>query len=411
MKKISYIFLIILSLILFAQQAEALLWTTKAPAPDPGRCQIQGHGNVRDTIYICGGRAPGAVAIRTMHAYVPGTNTWITSLPPMPGPRSHGCGDVIDSIIYAVGGFDSSATAQPTVYAFNANRKSWATRTAMPRAIFLIAGASYGGRLYVFGSQNRGDTLFEYNPGTNSWMTRVPGTRPPGRRAAVAAGTQSYLYIMGGQDRSNAILRDCWRYERRTGGVWTRMADMPGPRIMHAAYTVAGDSVIYVVGGNPTSFGGPCDSIVYKYTIASNSWATETPMLTSRGFLTLDQSGNKIYAICGINGGSYFTTNEEGGPGVTVAENHLRILTEKFKIAPNPTHGISTITYSLVKRSKVSLKIYNAAGATKKILVNGIVEPGSKNINFNGSNLPNGVYFCELTINGYSETSKILIIK
>ncbi len=320
--------------IILLAQGDALFWTTKAPAPSPTRCQIQAHGNVRDTIYICGGRTSGALAINRVEAYVPATNTWITTLPQMPQSRSHGCGDVIDTVIYAVAGFNASGSAQTTLYAFNANRKVWETKAPMPQTALLPAGAASGGQLYVFGSHNSGDTLFEYDPVTNSWTTIYPGTRPPGRRGAAAAGTPSYFYILGGRDAGGAILRDCWRYG---GGTWTKMADMPSPRYTHAAYTTVGDSVIYVVGGNSTGVGGEADSIVYKYVIATDTWTTEIPMLTARGFLTLDRSGNKIYAICGLKGSTMFSTNEEGEP--------KGILPKVFSTSPfSNANGVSETT-------------------------------------------------------------------
>ena len=261
---ISFLFI---TALLFGQGSDALFWTTKAPAPNPGRSQIQAHGNVRDTIYLCGGRTIGSSAIRTVHAYVPATNSWVTALPPMPQPRSHGCGDVIDTVIYAVGGFDSTGAQQTTNYAFNVNRKTWATMAPMPQTAILCAGAAAAGRLYVFGSQSNGDTLFEYNPATNTWATLRPVVRPTGRRGAAAAGTANYFYIMGGRNAGGTVLRDLWRY---AGGVWFQLPDMPGRRTMHAAYAVTGDSVIYVVGGNSTGGAGEGDSIVYKYTIGTN---------------------------------------------------------------------------------------------------------------------------------------------
>ncbi len=414
MKKIFVISIIIT--VFIVQGYGALVWFTKAPAPVPGRCQMQAHGNVRDTIYICGGRAQGAIAIRTVHAYVPAANTWITTLPAMPGPRSHGCGDVIDTLIFAAGGFDSSGTARRTTYRFNANRKTWDTVAALPSAIILAAGAKGVGAMgtrvfFVFGSQNNGDTLFEYNPAINTWVTRFPATRPAGRRAAAAAGTNAYFYVMGGIDRTNAVLRDCWRFERRMGGTWTRMADMPGPRCMHATTAVVGDSVLYVVGGNPTGMGAACDSIVYKYTIASNTWTTDTRMPTSRGFLILEAEGRSIYAICGINGANYFTTNEEGSWGVGVEENKLKTLDAKIKIQPNPTQDQTTIVYHLGVRSRLTLKIYNSCGELIKTLVDRIEEPGIKEYHFNGVNLPCGIYFYNLTTDKSSANGKIMLLK
>ena len=399
--------IVALGSILFAQGNEALVWTAKAPIPAPARCQLQAHGNVRDTIYVCGGRSASAVAINTVNAYVPSTNTWITSLPTMPQPRSHGCGDVIDTVIYAAAGFNASGTPQTTLYAFNVNRKTWATLAPIPSAIIIPAGAASNRRLYVFGSQNSGDTLFEYNPATNTWATIVPGTRPAGRRAAAAGGTATYFYLTGGADRSGAALRDCWRFG---GGPWTRMADMPGPRVLHAAYTVVGDSVLYAAGGNSTAVGGNNDSIVYKYTVATNTWTTETPMLTARGFLALDRARDKIYAIGGIKA-TILSANEEGGPGVEIAENGTKLQNAEIEIRPNPTRARSSVVYQLNTQSKVSLKIYNSSGELVRVLVDNIETAGIKTASFDAAEFANGVYFFKLDTDNATQTGKILLLK
>lgn len=415
MKKVTLVY-ILFAVMLSAQSIAILSWTTKTPAPAPARCQIQAHGNVRDTIYICGGRASGAIALRTVQAYVPATNAWIPSLPSMPGPRSHGCGDVIDSIIYAVGGFDSSGTAQATLYAFYVNSKTWATLAPMPTAVFLVTGAEYGGRFYVFGSQNSGDTLFEYNPGTNSWTTRVPTTRPLGRRAAAAVGTSNYFYIMGGLTSSNVVLQDCWRFTRMMGGSWTQLANMPGPRCMHAAYKVMGDSVIYVVGGNPTSMGAACDNIVYKYTIATDTWTTDTPMPTARGFLTVDQSGGKIYAICGINGAVFYTTNEEGGLVIGVEENKKSDDAGNLSINPNPFQTSTRINIANDTK-RIDLKIYDVTGTlVRQIMVGLRTNTSGKEIAWFGDDdygrrLTSGVYFLQMKTGDKMQTGKVLLLK
>jgi len=402
---------VILGVVLYAQQIDVLVWTARASTPAPARCQLQAHGNVRDTIYICGGRTPATTAVRLVHAYVPATNTWISTIPSMPASRSHGSGDVIDSIIYAAGGFDSTGVQQTTFYAFNANSKTWSTRASLPSTNLLGAGAAYGGRFYIFGKQTNSDTLLEYNPGNNTWTTRAPNPRPQGRRVAAAAGTVNYFYVMGGINASNVVLNDCWRYTRMGGGTWTQMANMPGPRCMHAAYAVTGDSVIYVVGGNPTGTGAPCDAVVYKYTIATDTWVTETSMPTARGFLTLERSGNKIYAIGGINGSTIFTTNEEGAQFIGIEENRKKMHNLEFEIAPNLTHRHSSISYHLDIQSVVSLKLYNSYGALIKIIVNQIEEPGIKSISFDGGDLSSGIYFVRLEIDETVQIGKIILLR
>ncbi len=401
-----------LGVLILAQQVEVLTWTFRSPSPQPGRCQIQGHGNVRDTIYVCGGRTAGAIAIRTVQAYVPAADLWITTLPAMPGPRSHGCGDVLDTLILVAGGFDSTGTIQTTFFAFNANTKTWSTLDSMPVRIILGAGASNGNRFSIFGSQNNGDSLLDYNPGMGGWTVRRPATRPPGRRAAAAAGTASYYYVMGGINAAGTVLSDCWRFSRPGGGTWTQMANMPGPRVMHAAYTFIGDSVIYVVGGNPTGLGGTNDTMVYKYTIATNTWTIDAPMQVSRGFLILDRAGNKIYAIGGIAGSTYFTTNEEGGQivgGCDGEKSEIRAI--ECEVLPNLVRNRGMIKYRLDQPAMVSLKLYDTAGRTVMVLTEGIQETGARTAEFNATALATGVYFIRLEVDGADSETKVVVIK
>jgi hypothetical protein len=411
MKKI-LIVLCALGTLLIAQQTDVLTWTFRSPLPQPGRCQIQGHGNVRDTIYVCGGRASGAIAIRTVQAYVPAADLWITTLPAMPGPRSHGSGDVLDTLIVVAGGFDSSGVMQNTFYAFNANTKTWSTLDSMPAKVILGAGASNGSRFSIFGSQNNGDSLLDYNPSMGGWSVRRPATRPTGRRAAAAAGTASYYYVMGGINAAGTVLSDCWRYSRPGGGTWTQMANMPGPRVMHAAYTFVGDSVIYVVGGNPTGLGGTNDTMVYKYTIATNTWTTDAPMQVSRGFLILDRAGSKIYAIGGISGSTYFTTNEEGGPIVGGCdEENSRIRAFEYEVSPSLVRSRGTINYRLAQASHVTIKLYNTAGQTVMVLTDAMQEAGAHTADFNGTALSEGVYLVQLDVNGVGAGVKLVVFK
>ncbi len=400
-----------LGVLLSAQQVEVLTWTFRTPLPQPARCQLQGHGNVRDTIYICGGRTSATVAIRTVQAYVPAADLWITTLPGMPAPRSHGCGDVIDSIIYAAGGFDSTGALQTTLYGFNANTKIWSTLAPLPATNILGAGAAYGGRFYIFGSQNRGDSLLEYNPGMNSWSVRRPATRPPGRRAAAAAGTANYFYVMGGVNAAGTVLSDCWAYQRMGGGTWTQLASMPGPRTMHAAYAVTGDSVIYVVGGNPTGVGAANDSMVYKYTIASDTWTTDAPMQVSRGFLTLDRSRTLIYALCGLNT-SFFTTNEEGALIIGGSEEQgAGVRKIDLEVSPNLVRNHGLINYRLVEPTRVSLKLYNPAGQTVMVLADGIQDAGVRTVEFDAGALAAGVYLIRLEATNNAADAKIVVLK
>ncbi|MBI1938414.1 MAG: T9SS type A sorting domain-containing protein, partial [Ignavibacteriales bacterium] len=67
--------------------------------------------------------------------------------------------------------------------------------------------------------------------------------------------------------------------------------------------------------------------------------------------------------------------------------------------------------FAIKNSGKVTLKVYDVLGREVAELLNGYHETGSYEIPFNGSNLPSGVYFYNLTSNGNSITKKMLLLK
>lgn len=80
---------------------------------------------------------------------------------------------------------------------------------------------------------------------------------------------------------------------------------------------------------------------------------------------------------------------------------------------PNPAYGNIIIAYQLPKKSKVSLKIYNATGMLVKTLVDGINKPGNHSIIWDGRDdlekkVSSGIYYIRLSIDG---TEDVLVKK
>ena len=59
----------------------------------------------------------------------------------------------------------------------------------------------------------------------------------------------------------------------------------------------------------------------------------------------------------------------------------------------------------------ISLKIYDILGKEISTLVNEQLQPGVYEVEFDGSNLPSGVYFYRLIAGDFIATKKMLIIK
>ncbi len=83
---------------------------------------------------------------------------------------------------------------------------------------------------------------------------------------------------------------------------------------------------------------------------------------------------------------------------------------------PNPFNPVTKIKFSItsnVKRetSNVKMIIYDILGKEVETLVNEQLNPGTYEVEWDGTNYPSGVYFYKLIANVYSETKRMILIK
>lgn len=86
---------------------------------------------------------------------------------------------------------------------------------------------------------------------------------------------------------------------------------------------------------------------------------------------------------------------------------------DQFKLLdnfPNPGNNTTTISYSLGKSGKVSLKCINVMGDEVAVLVDDIQSEGFYEVDLNVRNLPNGVYLYYLLVNNMLIDSKRLLV-
>ena len=82
-----------------------------------------------------------------------------------------------------------------------------------------------------------------------------------------------------------------------------------------------------------------------------------------------------------------------------------------FHNYPNPFNPKTIIKYKIQKTSHVDLILYNNLGQNINILYSGNQNPGTYNIEFDGSNLPSGIYYYKIITNDYSDIKKCLLLK
>ncbi|MCD4833964.1 MAG: T9SS type A sorting domain-containing protein, partial [Bacteroidales bacterium] len=80
-----------------------------------------------------------------------------------------------------------------------------------------------------------------------------------------------------------------------------------------------------------------------------------------------------------------------------------------LRIYPNPVSSNSTIDFEIMNLSKVSITIYNSAGQRIDEIANGYYKNGMYSLTINGTNLNNGIYYCQVKINMDIITQKFII--
>lgn len=104
-------------------------------------------------------------------------------------------------------------------------------------------------------------------------------------------------------------------------------------------------------------------------------------------------------------------------PHVGIAEAKTQMLPISFQIFPVPCRKNLTIAYSLPKKQKIKLVIYDVLGRQVKKLKDGIENPGVHEIMWNGTDdgnrrAPSGVYFCRFAMEeNYTDTKKFVLLK
>lgn len=393
------------SLSKFLDPTEEINWQIIDSSPPPGRYWCPATGVVRDTIYFLGGRADGGYAnsVRSIYAYVPSTNTWITTgLPTLLTTRRTGAGGVIGNKIYVAGGRDSTHTTLNTCEEFDVDAKTVTQKANMPSGRWACCGAVANNKLYVIGDENRTGTTYEYDPVQNTWTTKA--SLPVGRGWAAATGAGGKVYVFGGSDASRNTLSDCWEFDP-VQNTWTQKANMPGPRIYHSAVNYY-DTVIFVIGGSVTGTSN-ADNIVYKYHIATNTWTIETPMNIPRGWLMANVWDGKIYATYGSNTTTptYIKANEVGSFIPSSIREEKTILLKKMK-------KNNILRIPLLLKNATDLSLYDIAG---KLIVN-LNNSTEKNLYWDGKNrngkfVANGIYFLKIKTKETEIITKVVILR
>ncbi len=78
---------------------------------------------------------------------------------------------------------------------------------------------------------------------------------------------------------------------------------------------------------------------------------------------------------------------------------------------PNPFNPATTIQYSLPHHSNVTLTVFNTLGQQVAQLINGDIDAGYHEVQFNANSLASGVYFYRIQAGSFVETKRLMLLK
>ena len=211
-------------------------------------------------------------------------------------------------------------------------------------------------------------------------------------------------------------------YKTTDGGLnWVDQPLAPGitnvNRIMRN-FSIINKDTIYGAGGYKYLPNSHIIAMIWKTTNGGTVW----------GFQEVDSSYHVGYVNCidfinantgwAFEGNGLKTTNA-GGSFTSIHKDETIVNYYKlFQNYPNPFNAVTIIKFTLknsefkIQNSVVELRVYDIIGKEVAILINGKKQIGTYTVKFDADELPTGIYFYRLILDGIPvETKKMILLK
>jgi N-acetylneuraminic acid mutarotase len=430
-------------------------WEVKAPMPTARGFLFTAL--VNDTIYAIGGGYPSFKL--KVEAYDHVTNTWTTKNDMPEGHRGGNSVCVIDDIIYIVGGNYNEREC----WAYNPATDIWTQKASLPSdGGGVLSVTAYNGLIYTFGGSTYSpwaarNTVFTYDPQTDTWSKKKD--MPTARFALQTHLVNGKIYALGGAQYDGNCLSSVEVYDPITD-TWETKPNMPISTAWVTGAVI--NDKIYVFGKMALGWGGGSpDTWEYdpafivpvelsSFTASANgknitlNWSTATET-NNYGFeIERSREEKEFYTIGFVNGKGTTTQNQS----YTFTDNSLNSGKYYYRLKqidydgsyeysdvvevewrsfdsylleqnyPNPFNPTTKIGFGIRENSNVRLSVFNSIGEEVAVLVNGEMESGFHEVEFNAANLPSGIYFYQLKFTpgggqagSFTQTKKLILMK
>jgi len=155
---------------------------------------------------------------------------------------------------------------------------------------------------------------------------------------------------------------------------------------------------------------------IFRTTDAGTSWFGSNIIASNLLYTIYFSDINTGYLAGGL--GTVIKTTDGGGIYTNITGNQ-NIIPDNFSLFqnyPNPFNPTTKIKFALPPSTKgerlgVRVVIYDALGREVQTLVNESLQPGTYEVEFDGSNFSSGVYYYTLQTDNFIETKRMVMVK
>ncbi len=278
------------------------------------------------------------------------------------------------------------------------------------------------GNVYVSGVSFDAKYYFDFatvkynSEGVEQWSRKYDGSAHfEDRVSGMEVDNIGNVYVIGHSTESGAGYDFTMiKYNTNGDNVWmTRYNN--GANDIATGMTIDLIGNIYITGQSDGNGTGQ-DYATLKYDSSGNQkWiirysSTDDSDDISQA-IAIDNSEN-IY-VTGILGLDYFTIKYS--QTITGVSPVFTNIPNKINLAqnyPNPFNPITNINFSLPNNKFVILKIYDILGSEVNRIINERKNAGTYSVQFNGNDLPSGIYFYSLLLDGkVADTKRMVLLK
>ncbi len=97
--------------------------------------------------------------------------------------------------------------------------------------------------------------------------------------------------------------------------------------------------------------------------------------------------------------------------GISPVSHNIPLKYNLYQSYPNPFNPSAVIRFDISRNSNVKLVIFDLLGREVSVLVNSELKAGTYQAEWNASNFASGVYFYKLSVDGFTDTKKMILVK